>query len=88
MSIREREASCSAVIGGWQIAPLSKRPYIAIIQEIAIVEAVGVFVQKHKKIRRIRSRVQFQKLTVGREEIIRIAGPSGVKRAKIRIHGH
>jgi hypothetical protein len=48
---------------------------IGIIQEIGVVDAVGVLIQRDKEVRRVGDGARFEKLAIGGEEIVPAAGP-------------
>jgi hypothetical protein len=45
------------------------------IQEIGVVDAVGVLIQRDKEVRRVGDGARFEKLAIGGEEIVPAAGP-------------
>ena len=82
MSVRESEAASAVVIRSWQIIPVLRVPLrdvrMRVGLEKAVVDAVGVFIQSHKQIRRIANTARGQELAVVREIVVARADRAGV----------
>lgn len=84
---------CSAImVGGWRVPPAAESSPVGVVEKIAVIDAIGMLIEGDKKVRRIRSRAQFEKLSVGLKEMI-VALVFSVTRgrtewSKVTIHRH
>jgi hypothetical protein len=90
MAISKGNSASSAVIGGWRIPP--ETGAIRIIQEVAIVDAVSMFINGHKEPGWLAYKSELQPLTVVGEEVVASLSPgaSGIAAiwAEKGVHGH